>query len=88
MALHASECDQAIAEAETVEKRAEAQALRELIPVLEKAIGTATKAGDLDEANALNQKIKNAKERIESLTATPIQYVVFGNKDWQKLGAS
>ena len=81
-----AKCDKAIAEAERIEKRAEVQALREMIPSLERAVSAATKAGDLDEANAINQKIKSAKERIRSLTAAPIQYEVFGNKGWQKLG--
>lgn len=81
-----AKCEKAIAEAEKVEKRAEAQALRDLLPSLEKAVGAATKHGDLDEANALNRKIKDAKDRIEALTSAPIQYQIFGNKGWQKVG--
>jgi hypothetical protein len=81
-----AKCDKAIAEAEKAEKRAEVQALREMIPSLEKAVAAAIKAGDLAEANALNQKIKETKDRIESLSSVPVQFRVVGNLGWQKLG--
>jgi hypothetical protein len=85
-----AKCDKAIADAKRAEEKAEAQALKELVASLEKAKVLATKAGDLPEANALDQKIKQASDRInkpnEPATPKPVQFEVFGNKGWQKMG--
>jgi hypothetical protein len=79
------ERDKAVKEAEDAYHQAEIKAERAMITKLKVALVTATKAGNLSEANAIDGQIKAAMARVDGVGGKSLVYAVKAENPWQRV---